>query len=295
MPSCPFCTSSGRPWGRVHGLQAHECPGCGVVFFPRPIGESADYQEYYPYLKHFDDERFAWELSVRRRKYRHQLEVIRRHRPGAVRLTDVGAGPGYLCKVAMEEGWQAQGVETAEPAVKAGEERFGVRYVALEDVEAQSQDAITCHHVLEHIEEPDGFLRLLRSKLVGGGVLVVHVPNCEPLTYLARNLLRRNRQRGGDVLCQLYHPEHITGFTTRSLPAAISRFGFTPLSVRCVSMWSRFYDPFFLRNYLRDHGGEGLWRADYRGIARQVVQSLADNAGNAIGRGDWVVGHFRAV
>jgi len=282
-----------RAWGRVHGRLAYECEGCDVVFFPRPIETSADYEQYYPYLKDFDGARFEWELRIRVRKYRHQLGAIRRYRPDARKLTDVGAGPGYLCKVAMDAGWKALGIEASSPAVEAGRREFGVRYVELDNVEPGSQDAITCHHVLEHLEEPASFLETLRSKLVSGGILVVHVSNREPLTYLARNVLRRTRERDADLYCQLYYPEHITGFTRRSLAAALQHVGFEPLRVSCVSMWSRFYDPFFLGNYFRDGAGRRIAKVEYGRLVRQVVQSVGENVGNLFGRGDWVVGHFR--
>jgi SAM-dependent methyltransferase len=179
--------------------------------------------------------------------------------------------------------------------VRAGEREYGVRYVALDEVPDGSQDAITCHHVLEHIEEPASFLKKVHEKLAPGGVLTVHVPNCEPLTYLARNLLFRTRERGSDVYCQLYYPEHISGFDAKSLPAALKLHGFAPLRVRTAAMWSKFYDPFFLANYFRDDKGRVRAKLPGKSLARQVVQSVAENVGTLVERGDWVIGHFRAV
>ena len=65
-----------------------------------------------------------------------------------------------------------------------------------------SVDVIICHHVLEHIEFPQTFLRALRTKLRVGGLLVVHVPNQEPLSFYLRNKLARdgNKSPQRDVL-----------------------------------------------------------------------------------------------
>lgn len=295
MHACPFCSSlTDSPFGKVGDHLAYRCRGCGVAFFPRPIASQANYEDYYPYLAHFDRARFEWELGIRRRKFLHQLKVMREFQPDARRLTDIGAGPGYLCKVASDAGWQAIGVETSTPATQAGEREFGVRYVALDDIPERSQDVVVCQHVLEHIEEPASFLAKVRGKLVSGGLLVVHVPNCEPLTYLARNKLLRTRERNGRVHCQLYYPEHITGFDPRSLPAALSPHGFRALSVRTVAMWSPFYDPFFLRNYFRGADGKVQPKLPLLKLSRQLVQSVAENVGTRFERGDWVIGHFRA-
>src|SRR5215468_7475556 len=98
-------------------------------------------------------------------------------------LLDVGAGPGYLCSVAQEDGWNAIGVEVSEEAVRHGTKQFGVTYRSLDEVNEESVDALTCHHVLEHVENPDRFLETLRRKLKFGGLLVLHVPHQQPLTF----------------------------------------------------------------------------------------------------------------
>ena len=239
MAACPYCfTETERPWGLVRGRTALACDGCGVSFFPRPIETSADYRQYYPYLEGFDRARFAWELGIRRGKYRYQLREIRRFRPDSHRIVDIGAGPGYLCKVAMEEGWEAIGIEASQPAVDAGRREYGVRYETLDAVGAASQDAISCHHVLEHIEEPAGFLAKVRAKLTDDGILVVHVPHQEPLTCLLRTALER---------------------------------------------------------LVRSDNGQWGRRIDAKGFVRTLANALGDNAGRLVGRGDWVIGHFRAI
>lgn len=293
-PACPFCAGhDSAAWGMRAGRTIYHCPACEVVFFPRPIAEPSDYDEYYPYLNAFDADRYQWELRIRRRKYRAQLAVVRRLRPGACTLLDIGAGPGYFCAVAAGEGWAAQGVETSAPAIEAGQRHFGVRYVALDEVAPGSQDLITCHHVLEHIEEPRSFLDALRTRLSPDGLLVVHVPHCEPLSFMGRNLVSGAR-RGGIRYSQMYYPEHITGFSPASLRKALALCGFEPVRLRTVAMWSRYYDPFFFRNYFYGVDGQRLERVDYRGLARHVVRCAIDNVGIPVGRGDWVVGHFRA-
>jgi SAM-dependent methyltransferase len=280
-------------WGSDGQRPIYQCPACDCVFFGRPIAHPADYADYYPYLKEFTAERFAWELAIRRRKYRTQLAAIRQHAPMARNLLDVGAGPGYFCKVAMEQGWLAIAVESSSPASQAGARQFGVRYAALEEIAPASMDAITCHHVLEHIDEPAGFLRTLHSKLRPGGILVVHVPHREPLTFALRNLVRKAMRRTA-TLSHLYYPEHISGFSAKSLPRALESFGFESIRVRTVAMWSAFYDPFFLRNYFRDTAGRRIERVDYRRLLLHSARSVADNIGIVFGRGDCVIGHFRA-
>lgn len=294
--SCPFCSvATASQWGCDGRRALFECAGCGVVFYPRPIEYPADYGSYYPYLRGFDSARFGWELGIRRSKYRYQLRVIRALYPGARTLLDVGAGPGYFCKVACDEGWEALGVESSAPAIEAGTREFGVRYLPLDDVAEGSMDAVTCFHVLEHIEHPAAFIHKLRAKLRRDGILVLHVPNLEPLTFAIRNFLRARVRPGAARLSHCYYPEHLTGFNPDSLPRVLARHGFEAIRIRTVSMWSVFYDPFFLLNYFRDVGGRPIDRVDYPRLIRHTARCLADGFGALLGRGDWIVGHFRAV
>ena len=285
MARSPFSgASTTLVWGRKDGRAIYRCPDTGAGFFDREELRRNDYEDFYPYLKLFDTARFDWELRIRRRHYERQLELMRRYVPGT-RLLDVGAGPGYLMRVALDQGWDAAGVEIAQEAVRCGREQFGVRYVRLEEMEDGSLDAVTCHHVLEHLAEPVRFPDLVHRKLLPGGLLVLHVPHQQPLTLLVRDRLRRIAQgASAETFCSLYGDIHITGFTGSSLRSVLERCSFRTQFVRTAGMWSMFYDPFFFRSYVEDRA----WIA----MARKFARGVLDHAGTPIGLGDWVVGYF---
>ena len=111
-----------------------------------------DYQDYYPYLRSFDNRRFDWELSIRRSRLCKQLEQMAQYSPGR-RLIDVGAGPGYLCRIATESGWSSIGIEISDEARRFGSQRFGVEYAELEDLPEHSFDCVTCHHTQEDLSK----------------------------------------------------------------------------------------------------------------------------------------------
>ena len=283
----PFTgTQTTSVWGRIDGRSIYQCPNTGAVFFDREEISEHDYQDYgaYPYLEEFDEERINWEVRIRRPKYRKQLELMDEYAPGKT-LLDVGAGPGYLCRVAEKEGWAARGVEIAQDAVCFGEEELGVHYVDIEDVEDESIDAITCHHVLEHIPQPMEFLETLRSKLKERGLLVLHVPHQRPLTFLLRDWIGKHLLTGDhDTFCTLYGDIHISGFTKRSLRRVLEEAAFGAHFTLTTGMWTKYYDPFFAKNYLRDR--------KYVAMARKFVRHVAERMGEPFGRGDWVVGYF---
>jgi SAM-dependent methyltransferase len=286
-PVCPVCASTDNSvWGVRTEHTVYECKSCGVVFFERQQFELHDYSNYYDYTDSWDDARMAWEMKIRRRAFRKQFARLGSYVEGR-KLLDIGAGAGFLCRTAMDEGWDAQGVELSPKAVRLGERFLGVKYVQPSDVPDESLDVITCYHVLEHMERPDEFLKSLRDKLKPGGVIAVHVPHREPLSFIIRNRLDKLRKIERERLCALYVPEHISGFTPASLIKTFDLFGFQPLMVRTSAMWSAYYDPFFLKNYLTDK--------KYSGIVKHAIRCAVDNVGVLAGLGDWVVGHFRKV
>ncbi len=289
VDSCPSCVGVGyEVWGIRDEHEILDCQHCRMLYFRRPIVSDHTYQDYYPYLDSFDEKRFDWELKVRRKNYISQFALMRKYVPHAKTHLDVGAGPGYLCKVAHDEGFESQGVEIAEFARVAGEQYFDVDYVKLEDVPDNSVDVITCQHVLEHMEWPQEFLKELHKKLSKNGLLVIHVPNQQPLSYYLRDLLIKNEE----VSCAMYYPEHINGFTSESLVNVVEQQKFKVATVFNASMWSCHYDPFFLANYYRNKAD---WFRSSMRLVKHSLRCSVDVMGNNIGRGDWVIGYFRKL
>jgi 2-polyprenyl-3-methyl-5-hydroxy-6-metoxy-1,4-benzoquinol methylase len=286
---CPSCGSDiATKFGARSGHTIYKCASCGLAFFSRPISLPADYQDYYPYLSEFDTQRFDWEVNIRRKKYMAQLALIRNLMPVANILVDIGAGPGYFIKVAKEEGFHAVGVEPSVEARNAGTEHLGVTYTQPADIADNSVDVVTCHHVLEHVEWPQHFLSVIHQKLNDGGLLVIHVPNLQPLSFFIRDLLQSSAD---DTHCSLYYPEHINGFTSASLVRTVENQKFKLIQIENASMWSVHYDPFFLANYYRNCS---VLRASYK-VVRHAARCTIDNLGNLFNRGDWLVAHFRVI
>ncbi len=114
---------------------------------------------------------------------------------------------------------------------------------------------------------------------------MLHVPHQQPLTLAIRQWLEKFAPESlSDTHCSLYGDIHISGFTIRSLRLLLESSGYDAYFVRTAGLWSRFYDPFFLRTLFRNRA----WAA----IARKTARGVIDNAGTAVGLGDWVIGYF---
>lgn len=108
-----------------------------------------------------------------------QLEMIGR----AGRVLDVGCSWGYLSREMLARGNSS--VVGMELDPELGERAREVcEQVLIGDVEEQelafepeSFDAVLCGDVIEHLRDPEAFLRRLRPLLRPGGRLVVSTPN----------------------------------------------------------------------------------------------------------------------
>ena len=131
---------------------------------------------------------------------------------------------------AKRAGWR-KGWRSARLRWSHGRQHFRVEYTSLDRIAEASVDAITCHHVLEHLAHPREFLETIRRKLVPGGLVVIHVPHPQPLTFWLRDRLTRDLCPDRDTPCCLYGSIHISGFTRGSLRNAVERVGCLPESV----------------------------------------------------------------
>jgi SAM-dependent methyltransferase len=94
-------------------------------------------------------------------------------------LLDVGSGTGAFVNEMRENGWNVVGLEPDAGARRiAGEIGCELKNVdELFKLPANSFDAITLWHVLEHVHELQKYLQQFQTLLKGHGRLIVAVPN----------------------------------------------------------------------------------------------------------------------
>jgi len=140
------------------------------------------------------------------------------------RLLEVGCGSGWMLRLMQSRGWCAEGVDFDEKAVAYARAQ-GLR-VGLGDMRAQgyaerSFEVIVGSHLIEHLYEPEEFLRECRRLLTENGRLVLVTPN---LRSLGHKIFKRN-WRG-------LEPRHLQLFTGSSIAALSRRAGFTECEIR---------------------------------------------------------------
>jgi 2-polyprenyl-3-methyl-5-hydroxy-6-metoxy-1,4-benzoquinol methylase len=238
--------------------QLYRCGDCACFYMdPRPTRESVmlAYDDYFTHatddhnslafpgtiLHKLRNDYLAWRLGYdlpsngpfgrwllrllpfRRRRYERLVRDFPAPKPGA-RLLDIGCGSGEFLARMKEVGWTVVGHEI-DPKAAAGARKRGIE-VVLGPLDPKSFDglfdAITMHHVIEHVHSPVEVLSICFRLLAPGGRLWMATPNADAL----------GRRRFGAHWIGLDSPRHLIVFTRRSLELALRQAGFQRMQVR---------------------------------------------------------------
>lgn len=153
--------------------------------------------------------------------YWHQLKL------GSI--LDLGAGSGGFCLEASQRGWSVIGIEQSPVSVQQA------RHMGFELIETDlaSPDAgqliasaknVVMNHVFEHVFDPIGFLKMLRSTIVPGSRLILLIPNPNSIW---RFVFGRHWY-GWDP------PVHVHHYSARALKNILENAGFSVVESRSV-------------------------------------------------------------
>ncbi len=145
---------------------------------------------------------------------------------GQGRLLDFGCGVGGFVAKMNAAGWQAEGMDLSEDAVRIGREAGLTMHLgtlpALEapdggtQLEEGAYDALTMWQALEHVPSPTATLKAAWRLVRPGGRLLVAVPRFDSL----------QRDWFGPAWFPLDLPRHLTHFTRATLERQIESAGF---------------------------------------------------------------------
>ena len=196
-------------------FDVHRCSGCGLqVTQPLPNGEAIG--KYYP--QRYRGNRHGFTAAFRSAMRCRAIESC--FQPGfRGRILDIGCGDGSFALHMKSRGWEVAATEidqdTVDRLCKAG---INAKLSPVADAEGFEKkfDAITCWHVLEHMENPHHVAQWVRTQLQTGGFFQASVPNVA--SQQARVFGRR--------WIHLDVPRHRQHFTPATLTALLTSAGF---------------------------------------------------------------------
>jgi SAM-dependent methyltransferase len=216
--SCPACGATGEPRvaEKFREYTLYECAECDLHFWhPVKMPDAAWYEIAY---RSRDSTAMPLEPG-------HRFFLADAKAPKKGTLLDVGCGVGNFLAAAQSRGFTAAGTEFNPSAVQFAKSHYGLQDVHVmtpQEFRAaypdRTFDVVTCFEVLEHQDDPQGFLNVLSQFVGERGFLTISVPN------------RTRWQKGTDTLD--YPPNHLTRWSPRALSGFLSRNGFEVLSLR---------------------------------------------------------------
>ena len=217
MPFCPCCESQEvtLSFQKDH-VDYHVCRPCGFTFvFPWPDDRTLrDHYDDYG-RKYYSIEVLKDFLLSPKHCHREIAILLRATKLGT--LLDVGCSVGGFVRAASQLGYAAEGIDISPSSVAVGQEQgLKIRVGDFLSAEFTNQfDVITMWATLEHLPDPNRYLRRAREQLRPGGILLASVPNFTGITQ--RLIGGRNRYVGID---------HLNYWTARGFASYVARFGF---------------------------------------------------------------------
>lgn len=230
---CPAChQTQNRLRGEKGNFNIYTCRKCGTLY---AVGKEAavfDYDTYY------NEDNLAIPDFVLQR-LTEIVQTFEKYRQNN-RFLDVGCGAGTLLKVALKEGWQAEGVEVSLPSIEFLEKQN--MKVFHGDLSAAkfpngSFDIATAVEILEHIPDPINILKEIHRVLRPGGLLWATTPHGKGMSA---------RLLGTDWTC-VTPPEHLHLFSVKGTKNLLAEAGF-----RNVRVLTQGVNPFEIIHALRN-------------------------------------------
>lgn len=135
------------------------------------------------------------------------------------RLLDIGFSRPMDLEMFEKRGWTAYGTQVAPQVVKVAQKKNLRAFLGeLPDIslDPNAFDAVTLWHVLEHLHQPEDYLRTIRGLLKKDGKLIIEVPNfASPVAKVFK--------------CDWFEldvPHHLFQFTPESLDLLLGKNGF---------------------------------------------------------------------
>jgi len=216
---CPVCGATiavCAPIRHVGRYRLFECDACNVQFWnPFKRLGAVWYEDFYT----------GHQLYIPPLEPGHKFFLADSRAPKKGSLLDIGCGAGNFMAAARAVGFDVSGIDWDSKAVQMGRDVLGLEKIFPLSIEeftggnrSQKFDVVSFFEVLEHQDDPVGFLSQVRQLVKPGGYIALSVPN-------------RDRWEKGMDITDL-PPNHLTRWNPKVLTAFLHRCGFETISVR---------------------------------------------------------------
>ena len=219
-----------------------KCSRCGLVYLnPRPSADELGELNQSMWERWSISEQtkeYIGSPRTARSTYPEILKELKRQKPQKGDLLEVGSGQGGFLKACQDDGWNTYGVDISEECVAYARNHHGIRNVlAVDLLEADFNedifDVVVMNHLIEHLIDPQAYLKEIHRILNPNGILCISTPNIDSLSA---RLFGRYWQA-------LFVPLHLVLFSPATLSQMLRG---TDYSVLKISHFSRTTNTYIL-------------------------------------------------
>lgn len=265
--NCPLCCESSINkrftckdfFATGEEFDIYECPACGFVF-TQNIPDEKEIGRYYEsqaYISHSNTKKGVFNkvyhivrsiMLQRKASLMEQLTLLKNGK-----ILDYGAGTGYFARTMAKRGWDVTAIEKSPQARELALREFGFEMFPeehLKKIADREFDIVTLWHVMEHIQDLDGFWDELYRIIDDSGIAAIALPNCKSHDAAAY----KENWAAYDV------PRHLWHFTPMTVMRWGEKHGFI-LERQITMPFDGFYISMLSERYKgsRLPGIRGLW------------------------------------
>lgn len=243
--NCPFCNADKPALYEKFGSELQyryvKCGNCGLIYTnPRPAYDQdfidAAYASYYQYAENLklEDLNHINESSLK--MFEREVDHIVKFDKERKAVLDIGSGMGtFLLAAKKYYPGSATGLDVSVKMGEFVEKNVGVK-VYIEQFEnfnpGEKYSLIHMSHVLEHVPDPNKWLRHAKNLLTPNGVLVINVPNKFGIGNRMQHLFYKaglKKQFANGWSDPSRTPDHLFEPTLRSMHYLLKKNGYNVL------------------------------------------------------------------
>jgi predicted SAM-dependent methyltransferase len=215
-----------------------ECQNCGLIF-THPVPDRKELSRYYQsdeYISHnASRENFLSFIyrQIRNYSYKSKFKLIKNYSNKGNAL-DIGSGTGEFLNFLRSKYFDVTGIEPDSTARIFAIEKYNLDVFEerqLERFKNNSFDLITMWHVLEHVNDLNARIQIVKELLKISGTIFIAVPN--PNSYDAKYY--KEFWAAWDV------PRHLFHFSKESLEKLLNKF-----DLKIVNVKPLIFDAFYI-------------------------------------------------
>lgn len=204
-----------RSRGKKNGYKLLSCSVCETVTV-NPFPTAEELRTYYQ--AYTGSKMYKPKEAKKIRRSAARVKRMRKITDGK-RFLDIGCNCGFTVKAALNEGLDAKGIDIDAAAVQCATETLGPHFTAISVQEYAEQghkaDMVYTSEVIEHVPDPDGFVKAIADILEPGGVLYLTTPQGNHWSY----------PQDISNVKTVHPPSHITYFSRKGISMLLEKHG----------------------------------------------------------------------